>query len=451
MIVVKFGGTSVGDAAAIERATDIVRGRLARQPLVVVSALAGTTNTLLSIAEQAEKGQLIGALRGVEGLRERHLAEASKLLGDRGVGAEVAADLSAMFDELASLAEALSVLGHLTPRSLDAIASIGERLSSHLIVAVLCARGIPAQLVDAGDVMITDDQFTRAEPQAELIAEATQRIVRPLVASGTTPVVGGFVGATAAGVTTTLGRGGSDYSAALFGAALRAEAIEIWTDVDGMLTADPRVVDGARLIEQIRFDEASELASFGAKVLHPSTIAPAVKIGIPVYIYNSRRPEGCGTRITFDAPRRPVSAIAGKRDVALIRIRTPRMLLAHGFMRRIFEIFDENRTSVDVVATSEVSVSMTIDDATHLDALLGALTALGDVSVERNRGIVALVGAGLGDSTATMAQALSALGNVKVHMVSLSSGGINLTLLVDGEQVVEAMRRLHSSFFPVRP
>ncbi|HTK50563.1 MAG TPA: lysine-sensitive aspartokinase 3 [Gemmatimonadaceae bacterium] len=449
MIVVKFGGTSVGDAAAIERATDIVRGRLARQPLVVVSALAGTTNTLLSIAEQAEKGQLIGALRGVEGLRERHLAEASKLLGDHGAGAEVATDLSAMFDELASLAEALSVLGHLTPRSLDAIASIGERLSSHLVVAVLCARGIPAELVGAGDVMITDDHFTRAEPQAELIAEATQRIVRPLLESGTTPVVGGFVGATSAGVTTTLGRGGSDYSAALFGAALRAEAIEIWTDVDGMLTADPRVVDGARLIEQIRFDEASELASFGAKVLHPSTIAPAVKIGIPVYIYNSRRPEGCGTRITFDAPRRPVSAIAGKRDVALIRIRTPRMLLAHGFMRRIFEIFDDNRTSVDVVATSEVSVSMTIDDATHLDGLLGALMALGDVSVERNRGIVALVGAGLGDSTATMAQALAALGNVKVHMVSLSSGGINLTLLVDGDQVLEAMRRLHVSFFPV--
>jgi aspartate kinase len=449
MIVVKFGGTSVGDAAAIERATEIVRGRLPRRPLVVVSALAGTTNALLAIAEQAEKGQLIGALRGVESLRERHLAEAARLLGETGVGAEVATDLSAMFDELASLAEALSVLGHLTPRSLDAIAAIGERLSSHLVVAVLCSRGIPAQLVDAGDVMITDDQFTRAEPQPELIADATQRIVRPLLLSGTTPVIGGFVGATTAGVTTTLGRGGSDYSAALFGAALRAEAIEIWTDVDGMLTADPRVVDGARLIEQIRFDEASELASFGAKVLHPSTIAPAVKLGIPVYIYNSRRPEGRGTRITFDAPRRPVSAIAGKRDVALIRIRTPRMLLAHGFMRRIFEIFDENRTSVDVVATSEVSVSMTIDDATYLDTLLGALTSLGDVSVERNRGIVALVGAGLGDSTATMAQALSALGTVKAHMVSLSSGGMNLTVIVDGDQVLEAMRRLHSAFFPV--
>jgi aspartate kinase len=448
MIVVKFGGTSVGDAAAIERATEIVRGRLPRRPLVVVSALAGTTNTLLSIAEQAEKGQLIGALRGVEGLRERHLTETTRLLGDEDVGRDVAAELSATFDELASLAEALSVLGHMTPRSLDAIASIGERLSSHLIVAVLCERGIPAQLIEAGDVMITDDRFTRAEPQPELIADAAQRIFRPLLAAGVTPVVGGFVGATTAGVVTTLGRGGSDYSAALFGAALRAEAIEIWTDVDGMLTADPRVVDDARLIEQIRFDEASELASFGAKVLHPSTIAPAVRIGIPVYIYNSRRPAGCGTRITFDAPRRPVSAIAGKQDVSLIRIRTPRMLLAHGFLRRIFEIFDEHRTSVDVVATSEVSVSMTIDDASQLDALLGSLTALGDVSVERNRGIVALVGAGLGDSTSTMARALAALGNVKVHMVSLSSGGINLTLLVDGDQVLEAMRRLHAAFFP---
>ena len=449
MIVVKFGGTSVGDAAAIERAAEIVRGRLPRRPLVVVSALAGATNALLAIAEQAGKGQLIGALRGVEALRERHLAETAALLGEDGAGLDVASDLSATFDELASLAEALSVLGHVTPRSLDAIAAMGERLSSELAVAVFCARGIPARLIEATDVMVTDDHFTRAEPQAELIADAAQRIIRPVLASGVTPVVGGFVGATRAGVVTTLGRGGSDYSAALFGAALRAEAIEIWTDVDGMLTADPRVVDGAQLIEQIRFDEASELASFGAKVLHPSTIAPAVRIGIPVFIYNSRRPDGCGTRITFDAPRRPVSAIAGKRDVSLIRIRTPRMLLAHGFLRRIFEIFDEHRTSVDVVATSEVSVSMTIDDATHLDALLGGLTSLGDVSVERHRGIVALVGAGLGDSTATMAKALAALGGLKVHMMSLSSGGMNLTLLVDGDQVNDAMRRLHAAFFPV--
>jgi aspartate kinase len=447
MIVIKFGGTSVGDADAITRAASIVRGRLAQRPVVVVSALAGTTNTLLAIAEQAAKGQLILAIRGVEGLRERHLAETEKLLGDDEGAREVAGDLSAMFDELASLAAALATLGHATPRSLDAIAATGEQLSSRLFTAVLCRHAVAAELVDAGDVMITDDQFTRAEPRVDLIAEASQRVLRPLLASGRVPVVGGFVGATADGIVTTLGRGGSDYSASLFGAAIRAERIEIWTDVDGMLTADPRVVTDARLIEQIRFDEASELASFGAKVLHPSTIAPAVRVGIPVYIYNARRPEGTGTRITFDAPRRPVSAIAGKKDVTVIKVRSPRMLLAHGFLRTLFEIFDRHRTSVDVVATSEVSVSVTIDDSTYLDELIVDLRALGDVSVERQRGLVALVGAGIADHSITMARALSALGELRVHMVSLSSSGINLTVLVDGRQVGEAMRRLHHEFF----
>src|SRR5688572_29424891 len=385
MIVVKFGGTSVGDAAAIERATEIVRGRLPRRPLVVVSALAGTTNALLAIAEQSAKGQLIGALRGVETLRDRHLSETSVLLGDIGSGLEVATDLGAMFDELASLAEALSVLGHVTPRSLDAIAAIGERLSSQLVVAVLCARGVPAVLVDPAEVMITDDHFTRAEPQPELIADAAQRVIRPLLASGVTPVIGGFGGATRAGVVTTLGRGGSDYSAALLGAALRAEAIEIWTDVDGMLTGDPRVISGARLIGRIRFDEASELAAFGAKVLHPSTIAPAVHLGIPVYIFNSRNPQGGGTEITFDAPTCAVRAIAGKTGIAVIKVRSPAMLLLHGFMRTIFEAFANHKVSVDVVATSEVSLSATVDESAGLEGLLMELSRLGDVSIERNR------------------------------------------------------------------
>ena len=447
MIVVKFGGTSVADAAAIGRAVEIVRGRLARRPLVVVSALSGTTNALLAIAEQSAKGQLIGALRGVETLRDRHLHVAEALLGSGATESEVAGDLSAFFDELASLAEALSVLGHLTPRSLDAIASIGEQLSARLVVAVMRERGIDADLVDAGDVMRTDDRFTRAEPMLEAIADAAQRVLRPILAAGGVPVVGGFIGATSHGVTTTLGRGGSDYSASLLGSALLAEAIEIWTDVDGMLTADPRVVHDARLIEVIRFDEASELASFGAKVLHPSTIAPAVRLGIPVFIYNSVRPEGRGTRITFEAPRRAASAIAGKHDATVIKVRSPRMLLAHGFLRTIFEIFERHRTSVDVVATSEVSVSVTVDDVTHLEALLVDLRSLGDVSVERNRGIVALVGAGLGDSSAAMARALGALGDIKVHMLSLSASGINLTMLVDGDQVDPAIRRLHHAFF----
>ncbi len=449
MIVCKFGGTSVGDAAAIARTAAIIADRRERQPIVVVSALGGTTNKLLQIAEQAAKGQLLGALSAVEGLRDRHLAQTEALLRDDPAAlADVAGELSAMFDELAALAEALKTLGDLTPRSLDAIASLGEQLSSVLVVAAFQRRGLPAEHVDARQVMITDAQYTRAEPQPEAIAEAAQRLVMPLVRDGRIPVMGGFIGsALGTGVTTTLGRGGSDYSASLLGAALQAVAIEIWTDVDGMLTADPRVVPQARLIERIGFDEASELASFGAKVLHPNTIAPAVMRGIPVWVLNSGRPHGAGTLITFDSPRRAVTAIAGKSGVTLVKVRSPRMLLTEGFMRTLFEVFERHHTSVDVVATSEVSVSVTIDDTSRLEALVVDLRALGDVAMERNRGIVSIVGNGLSDGGIAMAQALSAIGDLRVHMLSLSSSGINLTVVVDGEQVNPAMQRLHAAFF----
>ena len=448
MIVAKFGGTSVGDAAAIVRAADIVAERVPRQPLVVVSALGGTTNALIAIAEQAASGQLILAVRGVEAIRERHLSVANELLGQDADAIDVIGELSATCDELAALAEAHFVLGHATIRSIDAIASKGELLSSTLIVAAFRARGIPAEFVDPASVMITGDEFGKAEPRTERIAERAGQVIRPLLAEGLVPVVGGYVGATEHGVVTTLGRGGSDYSASLLGAALGAEAIEIWTDVDGMLTADPRVVPDAQLIQRIRFDEASELASFGAKVLHPSTIAPAVRLGIPVSILNARQPKGQGTLIAFDAPRRPVTAIAGKEGVTVVKVRSLRMLLAHGFLARIFEIFDRHRTSVDVVATSEISVSLTIDDARHLESLVVDLSQLGDVSIERNRGIVALVGAGLGADSEAMARALGALKGMKVHMLSLSASGINLTMLVDADQVPSAMRQLHTAFFP---
>jgi aspartate kinase len=445
MIVCKFGGTSVGDAEAIARTAAIVRGRLERSPVVVTSALAGTTNRLIEIAEQASRGQLIVALSIVEELRSRHFAAIETL----GVGGDddLVTDTGALFDELAHLAEALSVLGDATPRSHDAVASMGERLAAPIVAAALARIGVPATFVDARRVMATTAEFGKAEPRVDEIAIACREHLLPLVRQGKVPVLGGYIGATAEGVTTTLGRGGSDYSASLVGAAMEAEAIEIWTDVDGMLTADPRVVPDARLIEHIRFDEAAELASFGAKVLHPSTIAPAVRKGIPVYVFNSRRPEGKGTRITFDAPRLPVRAIAGKTRTVVVKVRSPRMLAAPGTMRAIFEVFERNRTSVDVVATSEVSVSVTVDDDLHLDAVVAQLSVYGDVSVERGRGIVALVGAGLGESTATMARALAALGDLRLFMVSLSATGINLTLIVEGELVHEAMRRLHAEFF----
>ena len=448
MIVVKFGGTSVGDADAIRRAGHIVASRRERQPIVVVSAMAGVTNDLLALAEQSARGQLIGAIRTVESIRERHMEQAELLLGDGPECAEVCAEMSVMIDELAHLAEALNTLGDVSPRSLDAIASVGEQLSSQLVVAAFRRCGIPADHVDARTVMITDDQFTRAEPNADAIAEASRRILLPLVKEGRIPVLGGYIGATEKqGITTTLGRGGSDYSAALIGAALQAEAIEIWTDVDGMLTADPRVVEHSRRLDRVGFDEASELASFGAKVLHPMTIYPAVRLGIPVLVLNSRRPEGRGTLITFDAPRRPVTAIAGKSGVTLVRLRTPRMLLTEGFMRALFDIFHRHRTSVDVVATSEVSVSVTIDDAAQLEVLLPELRDLGDVAIERSRGIVAVVGADLSAGGEHMARALHALQDTTVHMLSLSATGINLTIVVDADEVAPVMRRLHNEFF----
>jgi aspartate kinase len=447
MIVVKFGGTSVADAAAIGRAAGIVRGRLARRPVVVVSALAGTTNALIDIAAQAGAGQLLVAIRQIEELRERHLDVASEVLGTDDEALEIVAETGALFDELAQLAEALSVLGHVTPRCQDAIASMGERISAPLLTGALRRCGLDAVCVDARAVVCTDDAYGRAEPRPERLAAAARERVLPLVKANRVPVLGGYIGATEHGVTTTLGRGGSDYSASLLGTALEADAIEIWTDVDGMLTADPRIVPAARLIEEIRFDEASELATFGAKVLHPGTIAPAVRRGIPVSIFNSNRPDGCGTRIMFDAPRRTVRAVAGKLDVAVVKVRSPRMLGSPGFMQAILAVFEQHRTSVDVIATSEVSDSVTVDDAQRLDAIVPQLSALGDVTVERGRGIVALVGAGLGESTPAMARALSALGELRLHMCSLSATGINLTLIVDGEQVHEAVRRLHAAFF----
>jgi aspartate kinase len=448
VIVLKFGGTSVGDAEAIARTGRIVATRLDRGPIVVVSALAGVTNGLIAIAEQAAKGHLIGAVRAVEELRERHLQQVDALLGTSDEAADTAAEISAMIDELAHLAEALATLGDLTPRSLDAITSYGEKMSSIICAAAFRRQGLPAVHVDACEVMITDAQFSRAEPQSEEIAVACRAHVIPHVRDGRVPVMGGFIGsAKGSGITTTLGRGGSDYSASLFGAAVQAEAIEIWTDVDGMLTADPRVVPNARLISQIAFDEASELASFGAKVLHPNTIAPAVRRGFPVYVLNSRRPEGTGTKITFEAPKRPVSAIAGKNKVSLVKVGSPRMLLTEGFLRSLFEIFERHHTSVDVVATSEVSVSLTVDDASRLEAIVGDLRALGDVSVERNRGIVAVVGGAIAEGGGAMARALGALGDTTVHMLSLSATGINLTMVVDDDQVNPAMQRLHAAFF----
>jgi len=450
MITAKFGGTSVADAPAIERLAQIVGSRREVQ-VVVVSALAGVTDGLIACASAAARGDRAAALNTVAAVRERHVALADAL----GCRPETRAGLVSQLDRLQELLFALATVGGLgaldrvTPAQHDLIAATGELLSSWIVADALGRRQVPAAWIDARRAIVTDGQHMRAVPLEPETAEQLRHVIGPEIAAGRVAVVGGFVGGTEEGATTTLGRGGSDYSAAIIGAALGADEIQIWTDVDGMLTADPRVVPDAQIVPHLSFAEAAELAYFGAKVLHPSTLLPAIRRDIPVRILNSHRPENPGTLITARAPAsaRPLRAIACKRDVTVIDITSTRMLMAHGFLRRVFEVFDAHRTAVDVVTTSEVSVSVTIDDAESLDAIAADLAAIADVTCERGLGLVCAVGENLRTDTTLCARVLGATGGLPLRMVSQAGSRQNITFVVPQADLGVAMQRLHRRFF----
>src|SRR3984957_20532308 len=396
MIVMKFGGTSVQDAKAIERVAHIVQGRLADRPVVVVSAMAKVTDSLLAMGKAAGSGDRKTALKMARSLRERHYDTAGELLGT-ALFTEFHGDLGADFEDLDELLRGIGAVGEITPRTYDYVASFGEMLSSKIVAAAFVARGLPGTHVDSRQCLLTDSSYTRAVPQFEETNERLRKKVKPLVDSGKVAVMGGFIGSNRAGITTTIGRGGSDFSAAIFGAGLNAERIEIWTDVDGMMTTDPRLCPDARRIKVISFDEAAELAYFGAKVLHPATVLPAIQKNIPVYVLNSRNPTCEGTRITTRAPQSKniFKAIAAKKRITIVDVAAPRMLLAHGFLRSIFEAFDRHKVSIDVVSTSEVSVSLTVDSNQAIPALAADLAKLADVKYEGRKAIICLVGESL--------------------------------------------------------
>src|SRR5687768_5406508 len=339
MVVQKFGGTSVADPEAIRRLIEIVRSarsRDGRGPVVVVSAMSKVTDALLAIASTAGAGRPGDALPLADALCERHNA-AVRALVYGPAQAQLLAHIAGQFDQLADIIRALAILREVSPRTLDVVAAMGELLSSRIIAAALTEAGVPADWVDARCAIVTNGDHTSATPLGPETNAALRRTVTPILASGNVAVLGGFVGATADGHTTTLGRGGSDYSGAIVGAGIDAREIQIWTDVDGMLSADPRVIASPRLISQLSFAEAAELAYFGAKVLHPSTILPAVERNIPVRILNSWKPDGAGTLITArhsDSGTR-LTGLASKRDVTIIDITSTRMLMAYGFLRRV--------------------------------------------------------------------------------------------------------------------
>ena len=443
----KFGGTSVRDAAAINRLCGIV-SREPRNPLVVVSALSGVTDRLVELGEAASHGHSPSLPDAVDEIRSRHIDLATELVLAAERGALVLA-LDQTCDELRALLNAIAVLREMSPRSADALVASGEVMSSRLVAAALTAAGLEAYWVDAAKVLVTDDSHGRAQPMMEATAARIQAEVAPHVETGTIVVVGGFVGATPQGVVTTLGRGGSDYSAAIFGAALNVDEIQIWTDVDGMLTADPRIVPDARLVPSLTFAEASELAYFGAKVLHPSTIQPAIASDIPVRIVNSRRPDGAGTRITAHPIREtsPVAALASKRGLTVIEIASARMLMAHGFLKRLFGVFDRLETAVDVVTTSEVNVSVTIDDPSRLDQLVAELSKFAEVSTEPDMALLCVVGERLHDDPMLFPQVVGALGGIGCRMVSQSASRRNLTFVLRETELPLAMTRLHTHFF----
>ena len=451
-VVMKFGGTSVADSDAIERLIAIVRQQTAAAgasgaPVVVVSALARVTDALVDVARLAEEGEGERAASALRAIVDRHVAIATAVTA--GGRARVLDEVRREFDELVGLVHALAVLREVSPRSRDAVLAVGEVVSSRIVAAALNDHGVRAEWIDARSVLVTDAEHTSAAPDMDETRARARAALAPLSARGTVAVLGGFIGATEAGITSTLGRGGSDYSAAIFGASLDAGEIQIWTDVDGMLTADPRIVPAPRLVPRLSFAEASELAYFGAKVLHPSTILPAVAQNIPVRILNSLRPDNTGTMIASNgAPAAgQLTAIACKRDVTVIDITSTRMLMAHGFLRRLFEVFERFRTAVDVVTTSEVSVSVTVDDTRRLDAILDNLHHFAEASCEREMAIICAVGENLRSDPMLFGRAVTALERIPLRLVSQAASRRNITFVLRDADVPHAMMRLHDTFF----
>lgn len=444
----KFGGTSVGDVAAFERVFHIVSTQIGRHPVVVVSAMTKVTDALLAAFETAKKGDVASAIASLEPHFDRHV-EVSKHFIPEGSSNLFDAELQFARDELSDLL--MRVSRRSLPLSMlkDAIVSYGEQLSSRLLSEVLKAKGVNARQVDSRRLIVTDDEFGAAQPIWEETAELVRLELQPSIAAGEVPVLGGFIAANRAGETTTLGRGGSDYSAALVAAALKAGELQIWTDVTGVMTCDPRICGEATTIPVLSYEEAAELAYFGAKVLHPKTIKPAVDNAIPVRVCNTFEPDAVGTMVLADSAEAPnkIKSIAHKKNITILRITSARMLGSYGFMSALFQVFERFRTVIDVISTSEVSVALTLDNTAELDKIVTELERLGDVEVEPGYAVICVVGEGLRASTGLASKVFSTIEDINVALVSHGASSVNLTFVVKEDVVPDVIRRLHAALF----
>lgn len=447
-IVMKFGGTSVGDVAAFERVFHIVSTQIERHPVVVVSAMTKVTDALLAAFEMAKKGEFAEAFASLEPHFERHVSVSEHFIPE-GVPNGFAGELEYARGELSDLLMRTSRRSLPLSMLKDAIVSYGEQLSSRLLAEVLKAKDVNTRQVDSRRLIVTDDEYGAAQPIWEETAELVRLELRPSIAAGEVPIMGGFIAGNRAGETTTLGRGGSDYSAALVAAALDASELQIWTDVTGVMTCDPRICGDARTIPNLSYEEAAELAYFGAKVLHPKTIKPAVDNAIPVRVCNTFQPNEIGTMILAESGEAPnkIKSIASKKNITILRITSARMLGAYGFMSAVFQVFDRHRTVIDVISTSEVSVALTLDNANDLDKVVEDLRRLGEVEVETGYAVICVVGEGLRASTGLASKIFSTIEDVNVALVSHGASAVNLTFVVKETDAPNVIKKLHLEFF----
>lgn len=444
----KFGGTSVGDAAAFERVFKIVSGQIEKYPVVVTSAMTKVTDALLAAFEDARNNE---HERGFDSLLPhfvRHTEVAKHHLSD---------EAQRIFnDELEkSKAELAEILERVSRRSLpvqllkDVVVAYGEQLSSRLLTEVLKSENIKAHHTDARRLIVTDDEHGAANPIWNETEKIVQIELNSILKAGEVPVMGGFIAASRSGETTTLGRGGSDYSAALIAAALRAKELQIWTDVTGVMTSDPRIAPKAYTIPTLSYEEAAELSYFGAKVLHPKTIQPAVNFAIPVRVCNSWKPSEIGTMVLAESGESPnkIKSIASKKGITILRITSARMLGSYGFMSALFQIFERYRTVIDVISTSEVSLALSLDNTDSLEQIVTELKRLGEVEVEPENAVVCIVGSGLRASSGLAAKVFSTIADTNISLISHGASSVNLTFVVKEKVMNDVIKKLHDAFF----
>ena len=449
MIVMKFGGTSVANFEAITRTIFIIGSKLDQKPVVVVSALSKVTDLLYKISDSAAAKDASQTRELLLQLRDRHVKLTEELLEQSPkLMAQALKKVNEICDELDALANAVCAVGELSDRNKAIIISNGELLSSTIICYTMNAKGIKTNFIDARKMMVTNDSYLKGEPIVEEIAARVPGTIEEAYAGMNAVITQGFIASNMKGEQTVLGRGGSDYSASLIGMAVDAERIEIWTDVDGVRTADPRKVRNTRCLEKISFEEAAEMAHFGAKVLHPLTIEPAVKKNIPLYVLNSMNPSGKGTAILRnELIEDGVKSVSFKENIKVINIFSMKMINTSGFLRRVFEIFSESRVSVDLISTSEANISVTVDASEKIDRVVEELSDFCDVIVDDDKAQVSVIGKNIVRLNGMLKKTFAPLKRTNVYMISQGASFVNISFVVDREELTEVVQDLHDHLF----